>query len=530
VVLYATLGNLLEEQRPPRWAEAVECYAAARALRPDLGAALARALVNGGRAEEGRALYERLVAERPDNPWLHFQHGHALFDQRRYREAEAAYRDALRLQPGDPEAHNNLGVVLCDGLHEYEEAETAFRDALRLRPDYPMAHTNLGVALGNQGRYREAEAAYREALRLQPDLPLAHSDLGKALSDQSRYKEAVVACREALRLQPDLPEAHNNLGAALIHQGHYREAEAACREAIRLKPDFPLAHSNLGQVLDGQSRYPEAEAAYREAIRLKPDFFGARYCLGVVLSKQGRYKEAEAAYREAIHFRPDFPEAHYNLAGTLIHQGRFTEALAELRRGDELGSKLPGWRNPSANRVREAERLVGLDRRLVALLRGEAEPASAAERIEFAYLCGRYKRLYVPAFRLYGEAFAADPRLANDWQSWNRYNAACIAALAVVGQGGDAVRLPDKAIVMLRRQALRWLRADLALHAQLAERDDAAAKQAVRQRLAHWQQDPDLATVRDPAALAQLTDDERQAWRQLWDEVAALLRKVEGTK
>jgi hypothetical protein len=37
VVLYYRLGQLLQEQQPPRWAEAAECYLATRALRPDLG-------------------------------------------------------------------------------------------------------------------------------------------------------------------------------------------------------------------------------------------------------------------------------------------------------------------------------------------------------------------------------------------------------------------------------------------------------------------------------------------------------------
>jgi hypothetical protein len=42
----------------------------------------------------------------------------------------------------------------------------------------------------------------------------------------------------------------------------------------------------------------------------------------------------------------------------------------------------------------------------------------------------------------------------------------------------------------------------------------------------HWQQDSDLAWVRDREARAGLPDDERQAWSQLWDDVAALLKKV----
>jgi tetratricopeptide (TPR) repeat protein len=112
VVLHDLLGQLLAVQRPPRWGEAVECYAVARALRPELGESLADALVQGGRVSEGLALYERLVTERKDNPWLHFRRGNALYGQDRYKEAEAAYGEALRLQHDFPGPHTNLGAAL----------------------------------------------------------------------------------------------------------------------------------------------------------------------------------------------------------------------------------------------------------------------------------------------------------------------------------------------------------------------------------------------------------------------------------
>jgi hypothetical protein len=39
-------------------------------------------------------------------------------------------------------------------------------------------------------------------------------------------------------------------------------------------------------------------------------------------------------------------------------QGKFRQALEELRRGHELGSKLPGWKLPSAEWVRQCEKLI----------------------------------------------------------------------------------------------------------------------------------------------------------------------------
>jgi hypothetical protein len=139
------------------------------------------------------------------------------------------------------------------------------------------------------------------------------------------------------------------------------------------------------------------------------------------------------------------------------------------------------------------------------------------------------KRLYATASRLYADAFAVNRRLADDLKQQFRYNAACSACLAAMGKGEDARPLPDKVIVMLRRQALGWLRADLALYTKLAE-GNAAAKQAVRQRLERWQCDPDLAPIRDKEGLATLPDLERPEWQRLWEDVAAVLRKAEEKK
>jgi Flp pilus assembly protein TadD len=494
VVLYHSLGKLLQGQRPPRWRDAAKCYAATRALRPELGEVLAHALVNSGDLDvaEGLALYDRLVVERKDNPWLHFKRGNALHGRGRWHEAETAYREALRLYPNFPEAHSNLGDALLE-----------------------------------QGHAKDAEAECLEARRLNPDFFGAHYNLGNALLDQDRYADAEAAYREAVRLNPDYAEAHHNRGIALKRQGRYPEAEAAYRNALRLKPDFPEVHRNLGLAYREQGRYQDAADAFREAIKLKPHYVKAYNSLGDVLEKLDQPAKAEAAFRQAITIQPEDPEAHCNLGGLLLRQGKFADALAPLRRGHERGTRTPGWRYPSDQWVRDCERLVEVDGRLPAVLRGDAEPATPAECLELASLCQMpCKRLHVAAARFAAAAFASDPGLADDLRRQHRYNAARSAALAAAGQAEDAGNLPDKAAVMLRRQALAWLRADLALHTKRAEAGDPKAKLAVQQALRRWQKDADLASIRDAAVLAGLSDGED--WRQFWDEVRRMLRQTNG--
>src|SRR5262249_6268306 len=118
-----------------------------------------------------------------------------------------------------------------------------------------------------------------------------------------------------------------------------------------------------------------------------------------------RLAEAEDEYGAAIRIQPALAEAHCNLGHTLRDRGKFIEALAALKRGHLLGSQRPGWPYPSARWVAECERLVHLDARLPAVLRGDERPKDGAEQAEFAALCLR-KRWSVSAARFYQEVLA----------------------------------------------------------------------------------------------------------------------------
>ena len=523
------LGNALHSQGRFKEAEAA-CRQAIR-LNPDYHLAhinLGNALHSQGRFKEAEAAYRQAIRLNPDYPDARLNLGLALHSQSLYMEAEQEHRQAIRLKPDYSEAHNNLGNALA-GQGRFKEAEEVYRQAIRLKSDYSETHSNLGNALAGQRRFEEAEAAYRQAIRLKPNDPETHNNLGNALSNQGRFKEAEAAYRQAIQLKPDDPETHSNLGNALSSQGRFKEAEAAYRQAIRLKPNDPETHSNLGNALSSQDRFKEAEAAYRQAIQLKPDYPEAHINLGLTLHGQDRFKEAEATYRQAIRLKPDYPKAHFNLGGALRDQGRFAESLEALRQGHALGSKLPGWRYPSDLWVGEAERLIDLDAKLPAVLAGDAKPASTAERLEFASLCRNpSKRLHAAAARFAADAFAAEPKLADNLAVPFRYNAACSAALAAAGEAEDARKLTDKEKANLRQQALKWLRADLTLYARLAQGDDPKARQTVRARLLSWQNDADFTSVRGQEALDKLTEAERDAWRKLWADVAALLGTAAG--
>jgi Flp pilus assembly protein TadD len=419
----------------------------------------------------------------------------------------------------------HLAFVLCLGGRK-EHGLGMYRRLLVEGKDNAALHRQYGITLELIGRDREAENAYREVVRLQPTNPRAHLSLGYALFEQGRYREAEDTLLEAVRLDGGDAEAHTFLGMTLYEQGRYREAEMAYRQAIGLDLVYPYAHYNLGIELARQLRYPEAEAAFRKAVRLGPHIPAAHHNLGSALGRQGRYREAEAEFREAIRLYPDYLEAHYNLGLALRNQGRFAEAVDSFRRGQSLAGKIPDGPSPFAEEIRYCERGLELDRRLPAVLAGQEQPASPTEALEFSWLCQQYKRLPVAAARLAAAAFAAQPGLANDLRIPHRYNAACAAALGAAGQGEDAAKLDGQERANLRRQALDWLRADLAGWTSVLDKKSPLGRTQVQQKLQHWQQDPDLAGVRGEKALSRLPEAERRAWSQLWADVAELLKRA----
>ncbi len=240
---------------------------------------------------------------------------------------------------------------------------------------------------------------------------------------------------------------------------------------------------------------------------------------------QGKYDESIAESRAALRLNADFPEAQCNLGLALQSRGEFVEAVAALRRARELA-----WRDPDFARriglaLTAAERQASLTAKLPAVLAGKMKPGDAAETLEFALLC-YLKGLHGASARFWTEAFQAEPKLADDLQAHHRYNAACAAAMAGCGQGKDQPPLDDASRIHRRRQALEWLKADLAVWSRTLESGPHQSRKLLSQTLQGWKVDPDLAGLRDEPELAKIPDDEQKACRALWAQVDALLAKT----
>ena len=65
-------------------------------------------------------------------------------------QAIAVYQRLLKQNPKSADAHNWLGVAYLQ-KNKLTEAEAEFRQAIRLKPDYVRAYNNLGSTLAQAG-------------------------------------------------------------------------------------------------------------------------------------------------------------------------------------------------------------------------------------------------------------------------------------------------------------------------------------------------------------------------------------------
>ena len=151
-------------------------------------------LERAGRLDEAAERYKRILEGSPESlrAWLNL--GNVDAGRGRPQDAERAYRRALSISPGEPDALNNLAWLLLQEGSRLEEAEALARTAAARRgPDRALILDTLARIESARGRCADADATYAEALAL-PGLPL-----GQRTQLEQARREADWNCRSLPR-------------------------------------------------------------------------------------------------------------------------------------------------------------------------------------------------------------------------------------------------------------------------------------------------------------------------------------------
>lgn len=180
--------------------------------------------------------------------------------------ADAAYRSARVIHPGDIELAHFHAVLLMQGRRTAEAAD-GFADVLARAPGRPESLLALALCCRDLGDPRRGLPAAEAAVRQLPRDPMAWMLLGCLQAQRGAPEAAENACRRAVALAPGMHEAWHHLGEALQAQQRWREATEAYARAL---PGHPGEHFNLGLCEEMQGRLEEALTHYLAAVRALP--------------------------------------------------------------------------------------------------------------------------------------------------------------------------------------------------------------------------------------------------------------------
>ena len=102
---------------------------------------------------------------------IQMQLGDILFSEGKFLDSLDAYRNALKVAPGDAVRRPRMGVIASAlRVAEFELARAEAEKLFASDPTGPEAMTLYGDALWSMGLFQEAESRYKDALSLAPDL------------------------------------------------------------------------------------------------------------------------------------------------------------------------------------------------------------------------------------------------------------------------------------------------------------------------------------------------------------------------
>jgi Flp pilus assembly protein TadD len=119
--------------------------------------------VERGQLERAERAFAAALAGRPPHPRARRELALTLAQRGEYRRAITLFEEELRAERrADPALFANLGLAYARA-GEPERAEAALRQALHLEPEQPDALGNLAALYAQRGRWVEAAALYARA-------------------------------------------------------------------------------------------------------------------------------------------------------------------------------------------------------------------------------------------------------------------------------------------------------------------------------------------------------------------------------
>lgn len=273
-----------------------------------------------------------VIAARPASPEGYVVRGVVEERKRDFVGAEADLRRAIGLAPHDPIAYARLGDVQAV-QKKYKEAEALYDEALNINPAFTEA---LGHLL--QSYRQEKRPANVLISRIQEQITRAPKNsayylmLGQAFYGERDFEKAQAALEKAVELDRNSLNALLMLADTQAARGSLAQALASAKRVIQQNPHDVHGYALLGVLEEKSGNWQKAEEAYQKAMQIDPEFgLAANNLACALLAHGGNVDVALSLAKTAHHSMPGSPNTADTLAWAYIQKGLYEYAIRLLQ-------------------------------------------------------------------------------------------------------------------------------------------------------------------------------------------------------
>lgn len=230
------------------------------------------------------------------------ERGNALYKEKKFDEAIAAYDEAYSIEP-NPIFLSNKAAVFVE-MNRVDEAieicnhalatgkanRMSYEDTAKILQRIASAHIKAGRLQEGMDFYAKAQLeAYDKAIErkiklleldfkkaqkaayINPELALAAKEAGNAAFRDGKFPEAISQYEEAIKRDPSSAPYRNNLAAAYLKMGLFNDAKREVEKSLELDRTYVKAWAKKGDIETYMKEYHKALDSYRAGLQLDPN-------------------------------------------------------------------------------------------------------------------------------------------------------------------------------------------------------------------------------------------------------------------
>ena len=282
----------------------------------------------GGRRDFEAALVQLAAAEKlsPDNAVIHLVRGDLFLQVCNLDRARNDYARAEQIS--QDLAHIRLAVYYQE-TGNYAEAEAQYKAALEIDPGQAMTHAALGWVFALQGRFPEAMSEDGTASGINSNSPVVLEYRARALEQMDQFEQAETALEQGNQLDTRDEGILVDWAEDLVWLKEYEKAKQKYDEALRIAPALPAALAGEANLMSYQGDYRGAISGYEKAIQVCPSELTALTGIGYSYRSLGEYEEAKRWFEKAKQSLPLLPDGYVGSGALNNSVGNYAAAFSD---------------------------------------------------------------------------------------------------------------------------------------------------------------------------------------------------------